>query len=64
MLRFVKRARTLDFSIEETAALLALWRDKERSSSDVKALAMRHVRDLEAKIAELQGMVGTLRHLV
>jgi hypothetical protein len=30
----------------------------------VKASAMRHVRDLEAKIAELQGMVGTLRHLV
>jgi Cu(I)-responsive transcriptional regulator len=63
MLRFVKRARTLGFSIEETAALLALWRDKERSSADVKALAMRHVRDLEAKIAELQQMVGTLRHL-
>ena len=63
VLRFVKRARTLGFSMEETAELLALWRDTERSSSDVKALAMKHVRDLETKIAEMQGMVSTLRHL-
>jgi MerR family transcriptional regulator, copper efflux regulator len=63
ILRFVKRARTLGFSIEEAAELLGLWCDKKRSSSDVKALTMRHVRDLEARITELQGMVSTLRHL-
>lgn len=62
-LRFVKRARNLGFSVEETGALLALWRDKQRASADVKALALRHVRDLEAKIAELESMARTLRHL-
>ncbi len=43
--------------------MLALWHDKSRASADVKAFAMRHVRDLETKIAELQAMSRTLRHL-
>ncbi len=62
-LRFVRRSRNLGFSLEESRALLALWRDKSRASADVKQLAMSHVRDLEAKAAELQGMADTLRHL-
>lgn len=62
-LRFIKRARTLGFSIEEARELLALWRDKSRASADVKTFAMKHVRDLETKIAELQAMSRTLRHL-
>ncbi|HEY5796125.1 MAG TPA: Cu(I)-responsive transcriptional regulator [Bosea sp. (in: a-proteobacteria)] len=62
-LRFVRRSRNLGFSLEETRALLALWRDKSRASADVKRLAMSHVRDLEAKAAELQAMADTLRHL-
>ena len=62
-LRFIKRARTLGFSIEETTELLALWRDKSRASADVKTFAMRHVRELEAKVKELRAMVRTLRHL-
>lgn len=62
-LRFVRRSRNLGFSLDETRALLALWRDKSRASADVKRLAMSHVRDLEAKAAELQAMADTLRHL-
>ncbi len=62
-LRFIKSARTLGFSVEEARELLALWRDKSRASADVKRFAMRHVRDLEVRIAELQAMAGTIRHL-
>ena len=62
-LRFVKRARTLGFSVEETRTLLALWRDKSRASADVKRYAQKHIADLEARIAELQSMAETLRHL-
>ncbi len=62
-LRFIRRARHLGFSLDETRALLALWRDKSRASADVKRLAMDHVRDLEAKAAELRAMAETLRHL-
>jgi Cu(I)-responsive transcriptional regulator len=62
-LRFIKRARTLGFSVEETATLLELWRDKSRASADVKAVATGHIKELETKIVELQGMVRTLKHL-
>ena len=62
-LRFVKRARTLGFSVEETATLLGLWQDKERASAEVKAIATGHIGALETKIAELQSMVKTLKHL-
>ena len=62
-LRFIRRSRSLGFSIEETAELLALWRDRERASADVKSFALKHVKDLEAKIESLQSMCRTLRHL-
>ena len=64
VLRFIKRARTLGFSVEETSALLALWQDRSRASAEVKEIASSHVGALETKIAELQGMVKTLKHLV
>ena len=62
-LRFVKRARTLGFSVEETATLLGLWQDKERASAEVKDIATGHIAALETKIVELQSMVKTLKHL-
>jgi MerR family transcriptional regulator, copper efflux regulator len=63
VLRFVKRSRTLGFSVEETATLLSLWQDKSRASAEVKEVATSHITALETKIAELQGMVKTLKHL-
>lgn len=63
VLRFVKRARSLGFSLEETEALLKLWRDRGRESAAVKEIATRHVEDLERRIAEMQTMVKTLKHL-
>ena len=63
VLRFVKRARTLGFSVEETATLLGLWQDKTRASAEVKDVATSHITALETKIAELQSMVKTLKHL-
>jgi Cu(I)-responsive transcriptional regulator len=63
VLRFVKRARTLGFSVEETATLLGLWHDKSRASAEVKDIATGHIAALETKIVELQSMVKTLKHL-
>lgn len=62
-LRFIRRARDLGFSVEQISELLVLWRDHDRASADVKAMALSHVAGLKAKIAELQAMVQTLEHL-
>jgi MerR family transcriptional regulator, copper efflux regulator len=63
-LRFVRRSRKLGFSIEEIATLLALWRDKQRPSREVRRIARAHLDDLETRIAEMQAMAATLRKLV
>ena len=62
-LGFIRRARDLGFSIEEIRELLRLWSDRRRSRRDVKALALAHLAELDAKIALLEEMRGTLAHL-
>lgn len=62
-LGFIRGARALGFSVAQIADLLRLWRDKDRASAEVKAIAEAHVAELEVKAAELQAMAGTLRHL-
>ena len=64
VLRFIRRSRDLGFTMKEIAGLLGLWRDRRRASADVKRLATRHMADLDARIAELQGMRHALEHLV
>ncbi len=62
-LRFIRRARDLGFTVAQVGELLALWRDRTRASADVRALALRHVEELESRAAELHAMSKTLRHL-
>jgi len=62
-LRFLRRARDLGFSMEQMGELLALWRDRNRASGDVKRLALEHVAQLESKAQALREMARTLRHL-
>ena len=63
-LAFVRQARQLGFSIDECRALLNLYEDHQRSSSDVKLLAARHLAEIDVKIAELQKMRLLLADLV
>ncbi len=58
--RFIKRARTMGFSLEQIQNLLSLWRDKSRASKDVKKMANSHVEELNGRIRELTEMRDTL----
>lgn len=62
-LRFIKSARGLGFSIADITRLLQLWQNQRRSSADVKKLALHHVTELDARIAEMQRMRDTLQKL-
>ncbi len=62
-LRFIRRARDLGFTVEQMSDLVALWRDRNRSSADVKRIALAHVEALEAKMRELAEMSKALKHL-
>jgi Cu(I)-responsive transcriptional regulator len=63
-LRFLQRARSLGFSVEECRQLLSLYTDKRRESADVKVVAEAKLMEIDRKIADLVSLQKTLRHLV
>lgn len=63
VLAFVKRARLLGFSMKEIKALLSLWRNRNRSSAQVKKLTDQHMKELEKKKEEIDRMLRTLEEL-
>ncbi len=62
-LRFIRRSRDLGFSMAEIAELLKLWQNRRRASSDVKRIALRHVADLDTRMAAMAEMRDSLKHL-
>jgi len=63
-LAFLGRSRSLGFSIEECRTLLSLYKDRDRASADVKAVAAEHLDSIAQKIEELQALKATLETLV
>lgn len=62
-LRFIRRARDLGFSIDRIRDLLKLWSDRNRCSSEVKAIALAHVAELDARITHMREMATMLHEL-
>jgi Cu(I)-responsive transcriptional regulator len=62
-LRFIANARDLGFPIEEIRELLSLWADRDRSSAEVKALALARADELGRKAEALEAMRATLLDL-
>ena len=62
-LKFIGRARDAGFPIEEIRQLLTLWNDRERSSADVKTLALARAAELKRKARQLDAMRRSLEHL-
>jgi Cu(I)-responsive transcriptional regulator len=62
-LRFIRRARSLGFSMKQIEVLLQLWSDRSRASAEVKQLAQQHADELGQRIAGMQAMQRTLADL-
>ncbi len=62
-LRFLQRARSLGFSIDQCRMLLSLYEDKHRASADVKSLALEKIDEIDRKIEELKSLRHTLSDL-
>ena len=60
---FVRRARAFGFSVETCRNLLALYSDQSRASADVKAIALNHLSEIDAKLRELQTLRDELARL-
>ncbi len=63
-LRFIHSARRLGFSLPVIKDLLSLWRNDQRASEQVKALAKPHLDQLRTKVGEIQAMIRALEQLV
>jgi MerR family transcriptional regulator, copper efflux regulator len=64
ILVFIRRARTAGFSVARIKKLLSLWSDRKRPAREVKSLAMEHLGELEARIAELRSIADVLSELI
>jgi Cu(I)-responsive transcriptional regulator len=64
IVRFVKRAQDLGFTLDEVEELLRLRNEKRRDRGRIRAVAEARVRDIDHKIAELQAMKQALTHLI
>lgn len=63
ILKFIKSARSLGFSLEQIKELLSLWCNKDRASAEVKTLALEQIAALTEKIDELSAMRSLLQNL-
>jgi MerR family mercuric resistance operon transcriptional regulator len=62
-LAFVKRARELDFSIDEIRELLTLWRSNG-TCMDVRSIALRRLEEVRARLRDLAELESVLTDAV
>lgn len=63
-LAFIGRVRALGFSIKDCRNLLQLYEDEQRTSAEVKEIALGHLKRIEQKLIELDEIRETLGHLI
>lgn len=64
ILRFIRHARELGFSMKDLKQLVSLWRNQTRTSAQVKSIAQKHRDELQKKLTEIQAIISTLDKLV
>jgi len=63
-LNFIRRARSLGFSIEEVRTLLRLADERKRPCAEVRVVAGTHLADVRAKLSDLKAMERVLKATV
>ena len=63
-LLFVRRARTLGFSLEEVRELLGLADRQQAPCDAVDSLVAEHLRQVRQRLADLQALEGELQRLL
>jgi MerR family mercuric resistance operon transcriptional regulator len=64
LVRFIKRAQELGFSLDEVEELVRLRGVRRAERHRVRAIAEHKIVDIDRKIAQLRSMRGALRQLV
>jgi Cu(I)-responsive transcriptional regulator len=64
LVRFIKRAQELGFSLDEVEELVRLRGVRRGDRHRVRAIAERKIADIDRKIAQLRSMRAALRQLV
>lgn len=64
IVRFIKRAQELGFSLDEIEDLVRLRGVKRTERQRVRVIAQRKIAEIDSKIQRLRSMRGALDHLV
>jgi DNA-binding transcriptional MerR regulator len=64
IVRFIKRAQDLGFTLDEVEDLLRLRTDRRRDRVRIQTVAERRIRQIDRKLVELRAMKGALSHLL
>tara|TARA_R110001583_G_C5388012_1_gene384405 strand:- start:32 stop:424 length:393 start_codon:yes stop_codon:yes gene_type:complete len=59
-LHFIQKTKLAGFNLKECKALLLLCENKQRSSADVKKIALQKINEIEQRIQQQQAIVNQL----
>src|SRR5919197_2776057 len=62
-LRFIRRCRSLGFTLEQVRDLLRLSSEQNQACSEVDRITKRHLTEIEEKIADLSRLAVELRRI-
>jgi MerR family copper efflux transcriptional regulator len=62
-LKFIGKARSFNFSIDECRELLSLYENENRPSKDVKKITLEKISEIDKKLSELKSLRDQLSYL-
>ena len=62
-LKFIGKARSFNFSIDECRDLLSLYENENRPSKEVKKITLEKISEIDKKLSELKNLRDQLSYL-